>query len=151
MMFRQQYLVCFLLAMLTLLLAACGGESTDTQDTFRKYSAQDVLNALTEAGLSVEETHRDMQSVAPNAPATFSERYLFAISGIAPRGGQVLIFPTADTLQAWQSYIDSRLANSSTRRDFIYAYVKDNAILILSPELMPNDAAPYRDAFNAMP
>lgn len=150
-MMRKQYLVYFLLAMLALLLAACGGEAQDTGGGFRKYSAQNVLDALTQAGLSVEEAHRDMQSFAPNAPATFTERYLFAIQGIAPRGGQVLIFSTEEGLKAWQAYIDSRLSNSSTRRDFINTYVKDNAILILSADLMPNDAAPYRDALNAMP
>lgn len=150
-MIRKQYLVCFLLAMLVLLLAACGGEGQASSSAFRKYNAQNVLDALTTAGLSVEEPRRDMQSFAPDAPATFTERYLFVIRGIAPRGGQVLIFSTEDSLRAWQSYIDSRLGNSSTRRDFIYSYIKDNAILILSPDLMPNDASPYRDAFNAMP
>lgn len=145
---RKQYLVWLMLAMAALLVA-CGGDATPAAQSFSKYSAQSVFDALSSAGLNVQNQRRDML-VAPDVPVTFSDRYLFEIDKIAPAGGQVLIFNEADGMASWQSYVDRQRANSSTRRDYVYVYTRDNALLILSPNLTTDDATAYRTAFEKL-
>lgn len=146
---QKQYLVWLLLAMATVLVA-CGGEATPVAETFNKYSAQAIFDGLDAAGLGVTNQRRDM-AVAPDVPVTYSDRYLFEIEKIAPAGGQVLIFNNADGLATWQTYVDQQRANSSTRRDYVYVYTKNNALLILSPNLTTDDATAYREAFERLP
>ncbi len=146
---QKQYLVWLLLAMATV-LAACGGDATPVGEAFSKYNAQAVFDGLDAAGLGVTNQRRDM-AVAPDVPVTYSDRYLFEIEKIAPAGGQVLIFNNADGLATWQAHVDRQRANSSTRRDYVYVYTKNNALLILSPNLTTDDATAYREAFERLP
>ncbi len=145
---RKQYLVWLMLAM-AVLLVACGGDEETAVQSFSKYNAQSVFDVLNTAGLNVQNQRRDML-VAPDVPVTFSDRYLFEIDKIAPAGGQVLIFNDADGMASWQSYVDRQRANSSTRRDYVYVYTRDNALLILSPNLTTDDATAYRTAFEKL-
>ncbi len=145
---RQPYRVFSLLA-IVFLLAACG-EQPQQIVSFDKYDAQSVLDGLKNAGLNIVNERRDMQ-VPPGVPATFNERYLFEIERIAPAGGQLLTFNSADNMQAWQRYVEGQRASSSTRRDFVYVYNRDNALLVLSPALTTDEAAAYRTAFERLP
>lgn len=146
---QKQYLVWLLLAMATVLVA-CGGDATPVAESFSKYNAQAVFDGLDAAGLGVANQRRDM-AVAPDVPVTYSDRYLFEIEKIAPAGGQVLIFNNADGLATWQAHVDRQRANSNTRRDYVYVYTKNNALLILSPNLTTDDATAYREAFERLP
>ena len=143
----KRYLVLLLLAMLT--LAGCGGTPEPTVIPFARHTGQDVLNALGAAGLSVERSQRDM-TVGRDAPATFSDRYIFEIASVAPNGGQILVFSDAASLQAWVDYIDHLRNDSSTRRDVIYTYVHNNIMMQLNTNLMPDEANRYKDALEGM-
>ncbi len=146
---QKQYLVWLLLAMATLLVA-CGGDAAPVGEAFNKYTAQAVLDGLDSSGLSVANSRRDM-AVAPDVPVTFSDRHLFEIEKIAPSGGQLLIFNNADGLATWQAYVERQRANSTTRRNYVYVYTRNNALLVLSPNLTTDDATAYRAAFERLP
>jgi hypothetical protein len=87
---------------------------------------------------------------ARGAPSEFSDRYLFEVPRIAPLGGQVIVFASAQQLQAWQDYIERLRNDSTTRRDVVYVYVKDNVMVQLSASLTTAEANAYRDAVVAL-
>jgi hypothetical protein len=145
----KRYLVLLLLAMLA--LAGCdGGVPGPTAVPFQRHTGQDVLNALASAGLSVDQSQRDM-TVGRDAPATFSDRYIFEIASVAPNGGQVLVFSDAASMQTWVDYLDRLRNNTDTRRDVIYTYVHNNVILQINTNLMPDEANQYKEALEGMP
>ncbi|MFO7323167.1 MAG: hypothetical protein DIU68_015675 [Chloroflexota bacterium] len=147
-MVAQRYLAGLVLAICV--LAGCGpGQPAPTAVPFARYSAQQVLDHLVQAGLSVEKPQRDML-VGRDAPAGFSDRYIFEIEAIAPNGGQVLVFNDPARLAEWEAYIERLRARSTTRRDVIYTYVHHNVLLQLNANLMPDVAQAYRDALERL-
>jgi hypothetical protein len=147
----KRYPVYLVLAIaLSLLLAACGDTGGSNGPSFAKYTAQDGLNALGQAGLSVQGAQSDT-SVGRGAPSTFSARLTFIIADVAPNGGQVLSFNTQADMQAWQDYIDGLKRDPATRRDVTYTYFNHNLMLQINANLIPPEAAKYQAAFMAMP
>ncbi|MEP7294178.1 MAG: hypothetical protein ABI835_20490 [Chloroflexota bacterium] len=151
---RQQYLSLVLLAIFALLGAsACSVLNPPPQPTaipFQRLSAEAVFNAFARAGLQMQNPEKNTDVQGRGAPTEFSDRYLFEIPRIAPAGGQVIVFANADQLQAWQDYIERLRGDSSTRRDVVYVYVKDNIMLQLSASLTNQEASAYRDALMAL-
>ena len=143
----KRYLVLLLLTMLA--LAGCGAPPAPTVVPFARYDAQTVLSALVDAGLSGVTPTRD-RVVGRDAPGGFSDRYVFEIASVAPLGGQVLIFDTADGLAAWQAYIDSLRASSATRRDVANTFVHGNVLLQVNADLPLDEAAAYRRALEGL-
>jgi hypothetical protein len=142
---RQQYRALCLLAIF--LLAACSSQAAPP--SFNVLSAQRVIDALNAAGATVQNPVSDTV-VGRDAPATFSERVVFEVARIAPNGGQILIFQTAQDLQAWTEYIARLQADPDQRRSVIYIYTNANAMLQLNADLTNQEAALYRDAFLAL-
>ncbi len=150
---RQQYLALVLLAILAVFAAGgCGvlNPTTPTPVPFQRYSAQDVFNAFARASLEMQNPEKAMVMQGRDAPSDFSDRYTFEIPRIAPAGGQIIVFSSPDQLQAWQAYVEKLRNNSTTRRDVVYVYVKDNVLLQLSANLTTQEAMAYRDAFNGL-
>lgn len=150
----RQYLFPLLLAILSLTvgcesIASIGQPPPPTPLPFNLFTAQQVLAALTSAGLSVQNPQREML-VGRGAPGGFSDRQVFEIDRLAPFGGQVLIFETPEALAEWQTYINGLRANSSTSRDVSYVYVFHNAMLQVNANLTLAEAHAYRDALMAM-
>jgi hypothetical protein len=133
-----------------LLLAGCGSQPTPTP--FALYTADDVLNALTNAGVSVVSPERDM-TAGRDAPSGFIDRYTFIINirDIAPNGGQLLVFDNAAAMDEWRQYIERLRGSSATRREVVYVYEKGNVMLQVNANLTNAEAEAYRDALMAMP
>jgi hypothetical protein len=142
----QRYLALLLLATFGL-LTACAPEAAPPP--FARYDAQTVIQALNDAGATIQNPIQDM-TVGRDAPATFSDRILFEVPRIAPEGGQLIIFRDQADLQAWNDYIDRLRNDPATRRSVIYVYIKDNALLQLSANLTNEESTRYRQAFEAM-
>jgi len=146
--FRRRLVVIVMLMALPL-LSACGsgglfgGPAEPTALPFNRFSAQQVLTALIENGLAIQNIQRDML-VGRDAPSTFSDRYIFEIEQIAPNGGQLLIFNTPEDMAAWENYINSLRANASTRRSVVYVFTHGNAMLQLNASLTNEEANRYR-------
>src|SRR4051812_653375 len=107
---RQQYLPLVVLAILTVFGASGCGILNPPQPTavpFVRYGAEDVFNAFARAGLQIQNPEQSMNVSGRGAPSGFSDRYLFEIPRIAPAGGQIIVFSSADQMQAWQHYIDT--------------------------------------------
>ena len=148
----QRYLFLLLLTM-TALAAGCAsigiGQPTVTPIPFNRFTAQDVFAAFSTAGVEAQNSQRDLV-VGRGAPSTFSDRYIFEISRIAPAGGQVLVFETPQALGAWQDYIAQLRADNDTRRNVVYVFVKDNIMLQVNANLTTQEANAYRDALLGM-
>jgi hypothetical protein len=148
----KRYLFLLLLTM-TVLATGCEslgiGQQPPTPVPFARYTAQDVIDAFSTAGLQVQNMQRDM-AVGRGAPNTFSARYEFEVPRIAPGGGQILIFQQQEDLTAWQDYIAQLRADSATRRDVVYVYVKDNVLLQVNANLTTQEAIGFRDALEGM-
>ncbi|MBZ0294568.1 MAG: hypothetical protein K8L99_18535 [Anaerolineae bacterium] len=140
----KQYLVCVLLAILTL-ITACESESVQTA-RFDRFRAESLLESMKTTGLDIQNEHQDM-IVPAGVPATYNSRYLFEIGQVAPSGGQLLTFNSAENMAAWQTYVDQQRNNSTTRRNYTYVYTAGNAMLILSPSVTTDLAVAYRNAF----
>jgi hypothetical protein len=145
---RKRYLVLALLATI-LLLNACSALSpaapTATTVPFNLYTGQDVIDAFSQAGLPITSMVRDT-IVGRDAPLTFNDRYVFTIDRIAPNGGQILVFQSAESMQAWTEYIDQLRADSNTRRDVVYVFTNGNIMVQVNAGLTPQEANEYRDA-----
>lgn len=143
----------YLLIALIALTVGCGGlpgqEPPPTPLPFNLHTAQQVLDAFRAAGLSVINPAREMQ-VGRGAPASFRDRYVFAIEGVAPNGGQVLIFDTPEALAQWTAYIERLRANSATRRDVSYVYTFRNVMIQINADLPPRTAQAYRAALEGL-
>lgn len=148
----KRYLFILLLTM-TALFTGCAsigiGEPTSTPIPFNRYTAQDVISAMSAAGVQAQNVQRDLV-VGRGAPSTFIDRYIFEIPRIAPAGGQILIFETPAGLSEWQDYISRLRSDNSTRRDVVYVYVKDNVMLQVNANLTTQEASAYRDALMGM-
>lgn len=153
-MIIRQYLFPLLLAILSFSVGCSAIESIGqppppTALPFNLFTAQQVLNALTAANVSIIEPTREML-VGRGAPGGFSDRYVFQIGKVAPFGGQVMTFATPEDLAEWESYVNQLKANSSTARDVSYVYVFHNVMLQVNANLTLNEAHAYRDALTAM-
>jgi hypothetical protein len=148
----KRYLFLLLLTMTTL-VAACEslgiGQQQPTAVPFARFTAQDVVAAFSTAGLEVQGVQRDM-AVGRGAPNTFSERYVFEVPRIAPAGGQILVFQSQSDLDAWQQYFAQLRADSATRRDVVYVFVKENVILQVNANLTTQEASAFEDALAGM-
>ena len=148
----KRYLFLLLLTM-TVLATACEslgvGQPPATAIPFARFNAQDVISAFSTAGLQVQGVQRDM-AVGRGAPNTFSERYVFEIPRIAPAGGQILVFQQQSDLTAWQSYIAQLRADSATRRNVVYVYVKENVMLQVNADLTSQEANAFENALDGM-
>jgi hypothetical protein len=150
----QRYLLSLLIATI-LLLTGCGGgglpfgSPTATPIPFALFSAQDVLNAFTAAGLDALNPEPQV-TAGRDEPGEFAERYVFEIGSIAPAGGQIIVFSSPDQLAAWQTYIERLRNNSATRRSVIYVYVQNNVMVQLSNLLSNQQAVEYREALEGM-
>jgi hypothetical protein len=150
----RRYLFPLLLAILSLnvgcsSLGSLGQPPPPTPLPFNLFTAQQVLDALTAAGLSVQNPTREML-VGRGAPGSFRDRYVFEIDTVAPFGGQVLIFDTPEGLAEWETYINQLKASSATARDVSYVYMHHNVMLQVNANLPLAQARAYRDALQAM-
>lgn len=145
---RKHYLFVIVLTILGL-AAACEslpiGQAAATEVPFARFTAQDVFNSFSQAGLQVDNVTRNML-IGRDAPGGFRDRYVFEIPRVAPLGGQVLIFDTPEAMGQWIAYVESLRANSETRRDVIYVYPFANILLQLNANLLPAEANDFRAA-----
>jgi hypothetical protein len=141
--------ILFLIALITACASLPGQSPTATPRPFAAFRAEDVITRLNEAGLDIANVRSDT-AVGRGAPATFNTRVIFEIPRIAPGGGQVMTFRTPEDLQTWQDYVIGLRSNPETRRDVVYVYVNQNAMLQLNANLTNAEAQAYRDIFLAL-
>lgn len=147
----KRYLVLLVLAMS--LLAGCGSAANEaTSEPFARYSAQDVLDAMTKAGLSVENPQRAL-AAAQGAPLSFNDRYVFEIlvRNQPPNRGQVLVFNSPDAMKKWQDYITTQKASSETRRNWLFVFERKNVLVQVDPDLTNDEAEQYHKALDSLP
>jgi hypothetical protein len=124
-------------------LVACGGQSATPTPAFARYTAEDVVKALTPLGITGVRA-----AVHPSGavgPSTYTENREFVIPSIAPKGGQVQVFATASDLAAMQTWY-ARFPDLAP-----YVYVKGNALVQLNNTLPKAEAEKYRLAVESLP
>ena len=135
------------------LVGACsalpGQTPTATPIPFDRFRAQEVIEQLSAVGLTFQNAQSNTV-VGRGAPATFNTRIIFEIPRIAPGGGQIMTFADPEALQAWQDFVTDMRNDPATRRDVVYVYVNQNALLQLNADLTNQEAQAYRDAFLAL-
>lgn len=149
---RKHYLFVLILTILGVATACESlpfGGSPATAVPFARFTAQDVFNSFSQAGLQASSVTRNML-IGRDAPGGFRDRYVFEIPRIAPLGGQVLIFDTPEAMGEWIAYIERLRANPNTRRDVVYAYPFANILLQLNANLLSAEANDYRAAMMAL-
>ena len=147
----KRYLVLLVLAMS--LLAGCGvGASEPTSEPFARYKAQDVLDAMTKADLSVENPQRVL-AAADGVPLSFNDRYVFQIlvRDQPPNRGQILVFNSPEAMKKWKDYITTQKASSATRRDWLFVFERKNVLLQIDPDLTNDEADQYRKSLESLP
>ena len=140
--------------LLTMLVLAGGCESSPfgqsaTEVPFARFTAEDVFNGFSQAGLQADNVTRDML-MGREAPNSFSDRYVFEIPRIAPLGGQVLIFDTPEAMGEWIAFIERLRADPDTRRDVVYVYPFANVMIQVNAGLYPDEANAFREALYAL-
>jgi hypothetical protein len=143
----KHYLFVLILTMLVLVSGCEGflGQTPPTEVPFARFTAQDVFDGFSTAGLPVQAVARDML-IGREAPSGYRDRYVFEISRIAPQGGQVLIFDTPEAMGEWLAFIESLRADRDTRRDVAYVYSFANVLLQVNANLLPEEANAFRAA-----
>lgn len=142
----------FALAAISVLMLAvivgCSGSSAPTEAPrpWARFSAQDVIDALTGVGLPVQNAVSD-QAAGRGAPLVFTQRMTFEIPRIAPLGGQVVVFGAQDDMAEWLAWVETIRNDPETRRTVVYTYTNQNAWLQLSAELTNAEATVYRETF----
>lgn len=148
----KHYLFVCVLAIVTL-LAGCESvpflQPPPTATPFARFTADDVIAGFSRAGLAVQNVSRDML-IGRDAPNSYSNRYVFEITHIAPLGGQILIFDTPEGMGEWLGYIERLRAGAETRRDVIYVYPYANVLLQVNANLLPSEANQFRAALQGM-
>ncbi len=126
-----------LLAMATLLFFSLGCGK------FQKYTAQNVVDAISKSGLSIESV-KDQQIGGSAAPATEVESKEFIIKSISPNGGQILVFKDKKGLDSMKEWFD-KFPDLAP-----YVYVKGNVILQLNSGLPVSEAEKYKETLNKL-
>ena len=123
---------------------------TVTPRPFVSFTAQRVVDALTAAGLPIQNAVSDLSAGRGAAPLVFTERFVFEIPRIAPYGGQIVIFGSQDDMAEWLAWVETLRNDAATRRSVVYTYTNQNAWLQLSADLTNAEAAVYRETFLAL-
>ncbi len=159
---RKPYRSFVLTAITVLLMLAAGACSsvssllpeqappTATPRPFVSFSAQQIVDALTAAGLPIQNADSDLSAGRGGAPLVFTERMVFEIPRIAPYGGQIVVFGSQDDMAEWLAWVETIRNDSATRRSVVYTYTNQNAWLQLSADLTNAEAAVYRETFLAL-
>ena len=148
----KHYLFVFVLTILVLVTGCESlpfGRPAPTEVPFARFTAQDVFDGFSRAGLSVQAVTRDML-IGREAPGGYRDRYVFEVPRIAPLGGQVLIFDTPEALAEWLSFIESLRSDPDTRRDVVYVYPFANVLLQVNANLLMSEANAFREALYAL-
>jgi hypothetical protein len=126
-------------------LVACGTPAPTATPPFARYTPAQVLDAFAGAGLPVTDAAPGKPwkqgDLWPNVAA---ERLVFTIPAIAPQGGVVQTFATAENLAAMRAYY-VRVPDQAP-----YVYAHGNALVQLDNGLPPAEADRYRAALEAM-
>jgi hypothetical protein len=129
-----------LLALLA--LVACGTPAPTATPTFRKYTVDEVVTALTPLGITdVHFTPRAPEALGPNVA---TDQRDFTIPSVAPKGGQVLFFDEpADVaaMVAWYAMFPQFAP---------YVYTNGNVLVQLNSGLAKAEADRFKAAVAAM-
>ena len=110
---------------------------------FARWTANDVISALSRAGVRID--HVDPARWPPRAPQPTTHREALTVysAGVVDPH-LVLVFDTPEALEAWPPW----LARYWKARP--YLSVKDNVLLLVSREVPPERAADYHGALDRL-
>jgi len=142
-MSRQSTMTTATLVLLALLaLVACGTPAPTATPTFRKYTVDEVVTALTPLGITdVQYVPRDPAALSPNVA---TDRRDFTIPSVAPKGGQVLFFDTLADRAAMEQWYAMFPAFAP------YVYTNGNVLVQLNSGLAKAEADRFRAAIAGM-
>jgi len=129
-----------LLALLA--LVACGTPAPTATPTFRKYTVDEVVKALSPLGISdVHFTQRGPEVLSPNVA---TDQRDFTIPTIAPKGGQVLFFDTPADRAAMEQWYAMFPAFAP------YVYTNGNVLVQLNSALPKAEAERFKAALQGL-
>lgn len=152
-----------LLGLGALALAACSRPVTYSQPEpgFLRYHADDIVQALRAAGLSVVQVAPKpiatptpdpgrprpprVAGRPPSDPMVEVEARTFAIDGLGGKGGEIFIFDSRARLRAKQIWF-ARFPDL-----YPYVYTRENVLLRLDAALPPEQAERYKEALERLP
>lgn len=133
--------VMFVLVVL-LALVACGTPAPTATPTFRKFTVDEVVKALSPLGISdVHFVPRPSSELAPNV---YTDQRDFTVPSVAPKGGQILLFDTPEdvkTMVAWYAMFPQFAP---------YVYTNGNVLIQLNSGLSKAEAEQFKAAILAM-
>lgn len=158
--------------LVALLFAGCGGQVSKKSEPKRatkvekqaskdrepqKLTAQDVVEVFQEAGIPLDKVVFHTAETDPNKllgrPNQYTEKANWADTrleqtGEDPIGGTVELFASDDDLQRRKSYIETISQSAPMLVEYIYA--QKNALVRVSKDLTPDQAAEYEKALKSL-
>jgi hypothetical protein len=127
-------------AAITAALAGCGQSRPVTGD--------DVLAAMQQAGIQYSNVNRPAPDPFSPLPNSYKERVTFALPGVAPRGGQILVCEKREYCDAIYSYFDAFKALAGP-----YLYRSKNGLVVaqVNSGLEPAAAQRVQRVIEALP
>ena len=127
-------------------LVACGGPSATPTPAFPRHTAADVVGAFKSAGLPAEDvrpgTPWKQGDLWPNVA---TDRQVFTIPAVAPNGGVIQTFATAQDRDAMAAFY-ARFPDLAP-----YVYPHGNILVQLNSGVAKADAEKYRAALESLP
>ncbi len=120
------------------ILTACGGTPAVTAA-----QVSDKLSALGATAIHAE----PLKTETP-VPRSFTDRLVFAVPRIAPKGGQFFICDTKKNCDAIYAYFDALKALAGP---YLYQSPSGTVVVQLNSGLTPQEAAPYEAMVKALP
>lgn len=123
-------------------LGTSWGSQASAQNQGRALSVDEVVAALRDGGVAVENLQQQPVAGSPSgAPATESAAYAFSVPGVAPSGGRILVFSNGEKLNRKAAWF---------RRSGANVVAHHNILVWLDPAISAPDAARYQQALKGL-
>jgi hypothetical protein len=127
-------------------LVACGGQPATPTPTFARYTIPEVIDAFRAAGLSVEDVRPGTPWKQGDPwPNVATERQVFTIASVAPKGGVIQTFAEQQDRDAMAAYY-ARFPDLAP-----YVYARHNILVQLNSGVAKAEAEQYRLALESLP
>lgn len=127
---------------LALLVVGCG--STPATNT----SAQQVVESLKAAGLSLENVAPGQRTADSPVPNTYKEHVTFTVPSLGDKGGQVFVCDTKRNCDAIFAYFDALKALAGP---YLYQSQGGTVVAQLNSGISSDEAAKFEAAIKAIP
>jgi len=132
----------FIALLLLVALAAC------SPATPAPVTAQQVVDKLNAAGLGLTDVHPEARPANSPMPGSYTERLVFTLPEVAPRGGQILVCDTKQNCAALYAYFDMLKGLAGP---YLYQLPSGLVVVQLNSGLAPATGAKVETVIKGLP